>query len=118
MTVTGAADMFFDGLIARVPELATVRDSLVRALGEVVPHMLMADVGRFVVENARDVRLVDDILDYLEESMNSRDEYIVELIAVSFLENMDPSDPSYDSLSSRMGPQLSAELARLRALWN
>jgi hypothetical protein len=109
--------MFFEHLIARVPEITTVRDEHVRVLGEVIPHMLMADVRRYVSGKAQDLCLVDAVLGYLEEGMGSQDEYVVELISASFLENMDPSEPSYDALSNRMGPRLRAQLARSRVLW-
>jgi hypothetical protein len=108
---------FFDRLISGVPEIGAVRDEFIREFDEVIPHILMADIRRFVAERAQDARFVDAVLGYLEEGMGSQDEYVVELISASFLENMDPSEPSYDALSSRMGPRLRAQLARSRVLW-
>jgi hypothetical protein len=110
-------EIFFEGLADRVPEFAVVRDEFVRTFGEVIPHPLMGDLERFVAQRSHDPRLVDAVLGYLEEWMNSYDEYIVELISVSFLEGMDPSEPTYDVLRSRMGPLLLAELAKYRGLW-
>ena len=117
MTHASVGNMFVEHLVARVPELATVRDEHIRAIGEVFPHMILPDVARFITARSQDVHLVDAVLGFLEEAMDTQEEYIVELIGVSFLEGMDPSEASYDALTSRMGPHLRAELALSRGLW-
>jgi hypothetical protein len=117
MTHKPVGEIFFEGLVDRVPEFAAVRDEFVRTFGEVIPHPLMGDLGRFVAERVQDLRIVDAVLGHLEEWMSFQDEYIVELISVSFLEGMDPSEPTYNVLKSRMGPLLLTELAKSRGLW-
>jgi hypothetical protein len=110
-------DQFFRQLIDRVPEVLAVVDEHRRDHDEVLPHVLMADIRRFVIAKLQDVVTIDAVVACLEEGIASGNEALQEVIAVSFLENMDPTEPSYEAIANRMGPLLLAELARFRRLW-
>jgi hypothetical protein len=110
-------DQFFRRLIDRVPEILAVADEHRRDYDEVLPHVLMADIRRFVISKLQDLATVDAVVACLEEGLASGNQVLQEVIVVSFLENMDPAEPSYDVTANRMGPRLRAELARVRSLW-
>src|SRR5919205_3077814 len=107
---------FVRNLIARVPELQPLYNEHVADNDELLPHVFMGDVTRFVMTLNANSSGKDDkfsvarqtlmkILDFLEEGMAASDD-VKELISVSFLENLDQSDENYSSLKSHFGNSL------------
>jgi len=88
--------------------------------GEVLQHVFFGDLTRFILSRIDGSKAhsgipedVAGILGFLEKALSSPDEKVKELIQVSFLENLEPSDGRYDVLKPFLGPKLRAELERL-----
>lgn len=86
--------------------------------GEVLPHLLMADVERWAEaeiaksdESAR--AFVREVLAFLEVAYATQGSEVEELIAVSFLEHLPrPGEPG-SQLRALLGPRLAEELRRI-----
>jgi hypothetical protein len=109
-------------LLARVPELQPLYNEHIEDNGELLPHVFMGDVTRFVVslhakslgkrfDSIESRRTLMKILDFFEENMRGADD-VQELISVSFLENLDQSAENYASLKSYFGGSLLDELSK------
>lgn len=120
----GATHAFVHSLVALVPGLKTLYDEHISEYDELLPHVFFGDLTRHVVAlwssagthpSAGPARSeLQAILSDLEKGMESPDTDIQELIAVSFLENLDFSDPILNGFESQLGPQLRRELANMR----
>lgn len=114
-------------LVAEVPALRRLYAIHTADNDELLPHVFMGDVTRFVmasegfsseedpIERSREEsrRNVDEILKILEKGMLTRDEGVQNLIVVSFLENLDFEAEGFPDFASRMGPNLAEQLAVL-----
>jgi hypothetical protein len=103
-------DSFSDQLRAAVPGFDRVYDEHLADNGEILPHVLLGALVRFL---SGDVELcgagstaLKHALPLLERGMSSRDPRVQELVAVSFLENLDPGDPSFPAIRRLFGPRL------------
>lgn len=102
-------------LLEQVPELRPVYDEHIHDNGELLPHVLLGDVTRYVVQHMRSgeveaSRTVGRILDCLEHCMVSGDEQVKELVSVSFVENLLGHDDVLASLRRLVGPSLAKEI--------
>jgi hypothetical protein len=89
-----------------------LREHLADNFGEVLPHLFLGDVTRYLVtrmihewqanpdEAAAARNEVDEMLDALEQEFMAGDEEVEDLIAVSFLENL-PRKGSQATRSAR-----------------
>jgi hypothetical protein len=105
------------GLADQTPDLASLfAEHKADNNGEVLPHVFMGDVTRWVVSLAGDSRRktkLRRVLDFLNAEFERSDEAGRELIAVSFLENLPrPGDPGGE-LRNMLGAALEGELRRL-----
>lgn len=118
-----ATHRFVEMLVSRVPELKPVFDEHIRDNDELLPHVFMGDVTRFVVDLHADILkggaastassdALLRILSTLESAMRSDDEEVRELIAVSFLENLEQDDPNYAKLKSLLCESLLEQLTK------
>ena len=88
--------------------------------GELLPHLLIADLLRYVgskVGSARGIEEVRRILDVLEEAYRSGDPDTENVIAVSFIEDIE-REPFYGRLEPLLGPELRAERKRQKEAMN
>jgi hypothetical protein len=111
---------FVAALLRDVPELEDTYRHHVLAYDEVLPHVLMGDVTRFALKLAElsassvaDAAKLERLLAVLEHHMALGASDVRELIAVSFLENLEDTEPGYSCLASRLGTALSSEMTRL-----
>lgn len=115
------ATEFVSELVRTVPELSSRLSEHLSDYDELLPHVFMGAVTQFVMElnsqasknpgaNAADGLVVDRIVACLERGMKTGDERVQELIGVSFLENLDQTDPYYPVLRQRLGEKLRKEL--------
>jgi hypothetical protein len=84
---------------------------------ELLLHLLIADLARFVVaaERAGEIEVVDRSLATLERLFVSGDEQTNELVAVSFVEHLGAeTKPGEAEVVKRFPPELAAELRRQR----
>jgi hypothetical protein len=102
--VTTIDDLFRD-LIAVAPELDAVRREHLADNGELLPHVLFADVTRWLVERGP----VPEVLAVLEQHMSAGDADVQNVIAVSFLENLFGDEPGERAIQAALGPRLKAE---------
>lgn len=109
---------FVGALAHRFPALLSVlEEHLEEQRGEVLPHVLMGEVTRWLVAQfigagGSDVA-IRDVLGFMEQAFNSGGEQVQELLAVSFLENLPrPGEPGSE-IRSILGPSMQEELRRL-----
>jgi hypothetical protein len=101
---------FLEQLRAAVLGFDRVYDEHVADHGEVLSHVLLGDLVRFLSAEVEVGGGENDVLkqamSLLERGMRSQDPRVQELVAVSFLENLDPRDPSFPAIRSLFGPSL------------
>ena len=105
-----------NALVDKFPALQPLRqEHLEDQYGEMLPHVLLADVERWVekqISNTSGIPHPDvrGVLEYLEEGFKSDQGEVNELIAVSFLEHLPrPPDPASE-IRSYLGPCLQKHL--------
>lgn len=119
-----------DQAIERIPGF----DSIYRAHledngGETLKHPLFADLLRFSIklqrssgqEEAGDYPSADilqRIFAFVEEAAQAEDEQVVELVQLSFLENLHQAGSDYAALRSRLGSRSLQLLDAVEAGWN
>jgi hypothetical protein len=104
----------FPGLLRAVlPGFARVYDEHVADNDGVLPHVLLGDLVRFLTneigEHGANSTAAKNAMSLLERGMNSQDPRVQELVAVSFLENLDPEDPRFPAIRALFGPKLEAQ---------
>ncbi len=89
-------------LAASVPEFEPYLVEHTEYHGKVLAHVLFGDLTRFVLQQHSDGRaqVVDRCLRFLERSARYGDEGVVNLVAVSFVENVGPWDPAMHAFIS------------------
>ena len=105
--MTDAGDTFMLRLFAAHPYLSPViQEHLEDNFGELLSHLLLADVQRWADANFEHNRLeVLDLLAWLEAECLTQDSDIEGLLAVSFLQLL-PRGDSVESVRSSLGPCL------------
>jgi hypothetical protein len=95
-----------DALIATAPDLEALRVDHLREYGEILPHVLFGDLTRWLLAHHPQPR----VFQVLEDAYTSGDTNTRDLIAASFVENIEPGS-EYAPLQALLGPHL-------RQLWN
>jgi hypothetical protein len=94
----------------RVPGFAHVYDEHVADNDEVLPHVLLGDFVRFLSQEVElhgpDSEALKQSMPLLERAMASSDPRLQELVAVSFLENLESTDPSFPAIRRLFGAEL------------
>ncbi len=106
---------YINKLIDQVPELRYVYDEHIHDNDELLPHVFLGDVTRYVVQQVRlgetgSAKPVERILSILDQGMGSSDEQVKELISVSFVENLVEHDEVLASLNGLIGLNLKKEI--------
>jgi hypothetical protein len=101
---------FPEQLRTQVPGFDRIYDEHVRDYDEVLPHVLLGDLVRFLldevrVQGTRSTALREAMI-LLERGMGSADPKLQELVAVSFLENLDPEEQAFPAIRTLFGPYL------------
>jgi len=104
-------------LLERVPELRPAYDKHVRDYDELLPHVFLGDVTRYVVQQIHLVETgpatpVERILGFLDQCMAFGDEHVKELISVSFIENLVDYNDALAGIKGLTGPNLEKEIRR------
>ena len=106
---------FFARLWERVPEFQRTAAEETAYFGELIPHLLMADFTRWLIETYRrgsagdavSLEVVDRALRFLEsEFADDGIPEVQELIAASFLDNLSQAGPDRAGIKSHLGPRL------------
>lgn len=105
-----------DHLIKQIPEFKVAyNEHLHDNFGEVLLHPLFADLTRFAIamyrssersseESSDSSETFERILDFIEEAAQSKDEMVVELVQLSFMENLHQAGPDYTAIEARLRP--------------
>lgn len=110
---------FVRSMVARFPSLSALLEAHIKDnLGEMLPHVFLGDVTRYVLSLLLAVgagglparRELRGILDYLEEAFDDGDEELQELISVSFLENLPRPGQTGAEIRKMVGPNLRKQL--------
>ncbi len=117
MTSVPITVVFVYLLLERVPELRTVYEEHIRDNDELLPHVWLGDVSRYIVQQVRSgetgpATSVERILSALDQWLAFGDEHVKELVSVSFVENLVEHDDVLESLKGLLGPNLENELRR------
>ena len=110
-----ACEALINRLVAEVPALKPLYDDHVAFNDDLRPHVFFGDVTRFVTDAfaATDPRARADgskVVRMLKEAMRAPEPGVVNLISVSFLENL-LGEPTLPEIRRELGPLLTAELA-------
>lgn len=105
-------DNFVKQLLAAAPEISDIHQQHMKDNDEILPHVLLGEVTRFVINAHRNsnVELRTRILDFLECAVSSPDDKLQELVVVSFLENLHQAGEDYEGLKKLLGPNLRKNL--------
>ena len=107
---------FVGALVYRFPVLRPLlQEHLDDQKGEVLPHLFIADVERWVetgVKSGDRTRReqVRALLDFLETAYSQGDADVEELISVSFLEHLPRPEETGSEIRSMVGPVLAEQL--------
>jgi hypothetical protein len=117
-------ERLFDNVIAAAPDFQAVKDEHLRDNDELLLHVLMADLLRYlgshfihplaVAARPPTASELKAVLQILDAAMVNGDPDVENAIAVSFIEGIE-SEPFFSGLSSLLGPHLRAELERQKA---
>lgn len=114
-----SSKQFVEELVEATPSLRTLYDEHLSDHKELLPHVFMGDLTRYTLDLQEKVlehgdtearRVLTEMLGLLENGMTEGSEKVKELIAVSFLENLDQDHKVYQSLKGVLGPRLREEL--------
>ena len=102
-------------LIDRVPALRPVLEEHLDAYDTLLPHVLMGDITRWLIDRFRldpHDQSMQDALEFLDRSFTTSRGADTELIAASFLENLPRAGEDGAGLRDRVGPALREHLER------
>ena len=103
-------DHFVEKLRTNVRGFGRIYDQHVSYYQQVLPHVLLGDLARYLksVANSNGPERValDEAVGLLECGMGSADTKLRELVAVSFLARLDPEDEDLEPLRARFGERL------------
>lgn len=114
-------ESFVDPMLVSVPELRPVVDEHLKDCEEILPHILMGDITRFVIDLHRrskcEPKTTDEYEDtilrtvrFLVDLFTSSDTRLQNLVSVSFLENLDQAGRDYAEVKRRLTKPLLREL--------
>jgi hypothetical protein len=106
--------VFLEQLAVAVPESGDVAAEHLADNDGLLLHPLMSDLLRMTVStySAGEVALTDRLLAFIERCLREGDDYVVNAVAVSFVEDFGADLGESDALLDRWPPALRAELGR------
>lgn len=114
-------EKLFDRIVEACPSFAAHVQEHIADNGEILPHVLMEDVGRLIgglftgstnlVVGPPTEGEARAVLAVLDDAMASRDDTVENVVAVSFIEHL-WLEPYWDRLKPFLGPSLMAEANR------
>ncbi len=113
---------FIQGLVSSISELKPLLLEHLTDHHELLPHVFMSDVTRFVITICQELRrqgtsaslpgaTIQQITSILEQAAASGSDTTKELVADSFVENLWGEDATLTSLEPFLGPALKAQMA-------
>jgi len=111
-----STEQFVETLLSAVPEVQAIYSTHIDDNGSLLPHVFMSDVTRFAVhlaQNSSNHDTLSRLLSVVEEGLRSEETEVVELAAVSFVENLCGEEVAVTSLTPMMGDATRRELKTL-----
>lgn len=116
ITVT-QEELLVRDVVAAFPALRPMLDEHIHDYDEVLAHIFLADVVRYLVHASENRHPTDGvvaaILEFLENRFRHGNEEVKELISVSFVEMLPRPDERGAELRAQLGTELAAEAARV-----
>ena len=103
---------FCEGLAQQFPDVADILSEHISDNDELLPHLFLADVTRYVLADGRDRRL---IVERLESVFASEGPDVENLIAVSFVEHLESREELIRATDGVKASRICAEWDRQRA---
>ena len=113
-----APSAYIQELAMKIGSIKDIYDQHLKEYDELLPHVFLGDLTRYIVHRVRSILSgehgiegrseIEIIMQHFEKGMTSGTVEIQELIAVSFLENLNQSDKKL--LKKKLGPNLLKEL--------
>jgi len=118
MKMGSPAETVVRDLAAAFPSLQPLMDGHIDDYDEVLPHVFLGDVHRYVADtlNGDDDASASDvqgIIDFLEDRFRRGEDTVRELISVSFVELLPRPGERGAHVRTMLGPELSAEARRV-----
>ena len=107
--MTTTMNAFCQELAQQIPDIAEILSKHVNDYDELLPHVFMGDVTRYV---SNDGSHRTDVVQALEKAFANEGPEVEELIAVSFVENLETQEELKKALSGVDAPRLVAEWKR------
>jgi hypothetical protein len=107
---------FIEELLQVEPALKAVFGAHICDNDEVLPHVFMGDVTRFIIaaaERKNADSMLPKLINFLEVQLATGGDEIENLISVSFIENLTGEVEAISVLIPMMGPCLRKEIMRL-----
>jgi hypothetical protein len=107
---------FFERLERAAPELRSLRSEHEADNGELLGHLLIADILRWacaVLDSQPGA--VDAVLEEMARSLQPGDDPVSNMISVSFLEHLGADDPRELAIRARLPRRLREELERIES---
>ena len=98
---------FIKALAAAEPAFGPAFEAHLSDNGELLPHVLMSDVTRWLTTHGPQPR----VLGVLDDALATGPNYVKALIYFSFLEPLKPGEPPDDRVIAGLPPRLRAALA-------
>lgn len=102
---------FIDALVSSEPALRAALETHLAFYGELLPHVLMADVAQWLITHGPQPQ----VLAVLDDALGAAPGYPKSLIYFSFLEPLDPGEAQDDRIIAGFPPRLRAALAMFHA---
>jgi hypothetical protein len=119
--MSDSASALVKNLVQRVPKLDALYQEHLKDNDELLPHVFMGDVTRFVVAAAaagsarpKDWAEAQRVVALLEEALASKEPSVENLIAASFVENLEPDEPGFSRVVDTFGSRLKRILEKMR----
>jgi hypothetical protein len=122
-------DNVIDQMLKQIPEFGGIyKEHLEDNYDEVLHHPLFAELARFAIDMYRSSRelpeesrpdddVFERIVSFVEDAVESTDERVVELVQLSFLENLHQAGSYYEAIRSQLGPGSSQLLEAVEKGW-
>lgn len=106
---------FVSNIANRIPALLPLlQEHLSDQSNEILPHVLMADITRWILSRVHDHGIKDEVVQKfvsaLEEAFHGGSNQIDELIAASFLENLPHAGQAGAEIRTLLGPRLRKQM--------
>ncbi|TWT96121.1 hypothetical protein Pla108_32030 [Botrimarina colliarenosi] len=102
---------FVEDLVERFDDLRTIFQEHVADNDEILPHLFMGDVTRYVLSGGSQRQ---ELVRHLNDALRTGEEYIENLIAVSFVENLESEEELERALRDAQADALREEWRRQR----